>query len=159
MTNTSTAYSQNQFNKQLGLARANSGFTLIEIMVVMIIIGLLATLILPNVLGQADKARVVAAQAGLETINKSLALYNLDNFSYPNSSENLEALITQPSGKQNWRGPYISRKSITDPWGNLYIYTFPGSNNPNSYDLQSYGADGVVGGEGIGKDIVNWDTQ
>ena len=124
-------------------------------MVVVVIIGLLATLILPNVLGRQDQALQVKAQADVRAITGQLALYKLDNFKYPSSSEGLAALVTNPGGKSNWRG-YLD-KLPKDPWDNPYQYVQPGQKNPKSYDLFSYGSDGVAGGEGSAKDIGNWE--
>jgi len=132
-----------------------SGFTLIEIMVVVVIIGLLATLILPNVLGRQDQALQTAAAADIRSIAGQMALYKLDNFSYPTTSEGIDALVTNPGGKSSWRG-YLPKKP-KDPWKNDYQYQRPGQHNPNSFDVWSYGADGAPGGEGTDKDIGNWD--
>lgn len=132
-----------------------SGFTLIEIMVVVVIIGLLATLILPNILGRQDQALQVKAQADIRTISGQLSLYKLDNFSYPSTSEGVQALVSNPGGKSSWRG-YLD-KLPTDPWDNAYQYLSPGQKNPKTFDLWSYGSDGAPGGEGTAKDIGNWE--
>jgi len=131
-----------------------AGFTLIEIMVVVVIIGLLATLILPNVLGRQDQALQIKAQADVKAIAGQMALYKLDNFAYPSTSEGVKALVTNP-GKSTWRG-YLDRLP-KDPWNNDYQYRFPGEKNPNSFDLWSNGSDGAQGGEGTAKDIGNWE--
>jgi len=133
---------------------SQSGFTLIEIMVVVVIIGLLATLILPNVLGRQDQALEVKAKADIRAIAGQMALYKLDNFSYPSTSEGVQALVVNP-GKSTWRG-YLD-KAPKDPWNNDYQYAFPGQKNTNSFDLWSYGSDGASGGEGTAADIGNWD--
>ena len=140
---------------QQSLAPASAGFTLIEIMVVVVIIGLLTTLILPNIIGRQEQAFQVKAKADIRAISSQLSLYKLDNFSYPNSSEGLQALVSNPGGKKNWRG-YLDKLPL-DPWENPYQYVRPGQKNPSSYDLWSFGADGVAGGEGTDKDIGNWD--
>lgn len=132
-----------------------SGFTLIEIMVVVVIIGLLATLILPNVLGRQDQALQVKAGADIRAISGQMALYKLDNFAYPSTAEGINALVSNPGGKSNWRG-YLSKKP-KDPWTNDYQYLNPGQRNSNSFDIWSFGADGAPGGEGTAKDIGNWD--
>lgn len=132
------------------------GFTLIEIMVVVIIIGLLMTVILPNVFGQKEKAARTKAQADIASISNQLQLYRLDNFSYPSTSEGLQALVTNP-GKSTWTG-YLNSLPI-DPWGNQYQYAFPGSNNPNGFDLWTTGSDKLAGGEGQAADIGNWNTE
>jgi len=132
-----------------------AGFTLIEIMVVVVIIGLLATMILPNVLGRQEQAFQVKAKADVRAISSQLSLYKIDNFSYPTTSEGIQALVTNPGSKKNWRG-YLDKKPL-DPWENEYQYLMPGQKNPTKYDLWSFGADGVAGGEGPNKDIGNWD--
>lgn len=134
-----------------------SGFTLIEIMVVVVIIGLLATLILPNILGRQDQALQVKAKADIRTISGQLSLYKLDNFSYPSTSEGLQALVSNPGGKSSWRG-YLD-KLPKDPWDNSYQYLSPGQKNTKTFDLWSYGSDGAPGGEGTAKDIGNWEGE
>ena len=133
-----------------------SGFTLIEIMVVVIIIGLLATLIVPNIIGQQEKALEIKARADVRAISTQLSMYKLDNFSYPSTSQGLNALVTNP-GKSTWR-QYLD-KVPKDPWQNPYQYAYPGSKNPNSYDIWSYGGDGAPGGEGHAADIGNWEPD
>lgn len=130
------------------------GFTLIEIMVVVVILGLLTTLILPNVLGRQDQALQVKAKADIQAIGGQLALYKLDNFSYPTTAEGLQALTANPGGKPNWRG-YLN-KMPEDPWGNAYQYLSPGQKNKD-FDLWSYGSDGAEGGTGTAADIGNWE--
>lgn len=135
--------------------RAQSGFTLIEIMVVVIIIGLLAAVVLPNVLGVADDARVTKAKADIRGLESQLENYKLDNFYYPTTAQGLEALVSKPAGdpqpKHYRAGGYI--KSLpTDPWGNPYQYLSPGAHG--DVDIFTYGPDGVAGGDG--EDIGNW---
>ena len=134
---------------------SQGGFTLIEIMVVVIIIGLLSAMIMPNLFKSKHKADVVKAQNDISKIESTLALYRLDNFQYPTTSEGLGALITNP-GKSTWNGPYLERKP-KDPWQNDYQYARPGTHNPDKFDLWSMGADGATGGEGDAKDVVNWE--
>ena len=136
--------------------KKSSGFTLIEIMVVVMIIGLLSAMILPNILGQQDKALRTKAKSDISSISNALGLYRLDNFAFPSTSEGIQALVTNP-GKNTWTG-YLN-KLPKDPWQNPYQYANPGTNNPNSYDLWSFGADGAPGGEGINADIGNWETE
>lgn len=132
---------------------SQAGFTLIEIMVVVIIIGLLSAAIAPQIFGQQKKAYITKAKTDIRSIDAALELYRLDNFEYPSTSEGLKALVTNP-GKSNWTG-YL--KDIEeDPWGNEYQYVNPGTKNPNGYDIWSFGADRAAGGEGDGKDIGNW---
>lgn len=132
-----------------------SGFTLIEIMVVVVIIGLLAAFVLPSVVGNQDVAFKKATQAEISQISSKLALYKLDNFSYPSTAQGLQALVSNPGGKKNWR--QLSTSLDKDPWENDFQYTFPGVKNPSSFDLWSFGADGVAGGEGFNADIGNWE--
>jgi len=137
--------------------KRQSGFTLIEIMVVVVIIGLLATFILPNVVGQQGAAFKQGAKAKISQLSSSLALYKLDNFSFPTTAQGLQALVTNPGGKKNWRQQLT--KIDKDPWGNDYQYQFPGTKNPSSFDLWSFGADGQPGGEGENADIGNWEDS
>ena len=122
-------------------------------MVVVIIIGLLSAMIAPQIFGQQKKAYITKAKADIGGIESALTMYKLDNYSYPNSSEGLQALVTNP-GKPNWTG-YL-KKMQKDPWGQDYQYAFPGTHNPDSFDLWSLGADGAPGGEDDAADIGNW---
>jgi len=136
------------------------GFTLIEIMVVVVIIGLLATLILPRVLGRQEEAFVAKAKSDIQALTSALKLYKLDNFNYPSTEQGLEALVTQPSGDppaKYWKqGGYIERLP-PDPWGNAYQYLSPGEKM--EFDLWSYGSDGRSGGEKVAADIGNWNLD
>lgn len=147
----------NNINKLNKIRSAQSGFTLIEIMVVVIIIGLLATMILPNVLGQQDRAFEVKAKTDIRSIGTQMSMYKLDNFSYPTTSEGVQALVTNPGGKKTWRG-YLT-KMPNDPWNNKYQYAYPGTHNPTTFDIWSLGSDGAAGGEGTAADIGNWDAE
>jgi general secretion pathway protein G len=141
-----------------GSRRRARGFTLIEIMVVVIIIGLLAAVIVPQVVGRVDEARVNKAKQDLQSIETALTMYRLDNFKYPTTDQGLRALVQQPTDPsiRNWRpGGYLQRGSAKDPWGNDYQYVFPGTRG-REYDLFTYGADGQQGGEGPDADIGNW---
>ena len=139
--------------------RNKRGFTLIEILLVLLIITVLAALTVPNFVGQGEKARRAAAKAEIETnLSTSLDMYELDNGHYPTSEQGLRALITEPTtspAPKNWKGPYLKKKKIIpkDPWGNDYVYASPGVHNKDDYDLYSNGADGVESAD----DIVNWD--
>jgi len=139
---------------QKKLPKAQAGFTLIEIMVVVIIIGLLSTMVVPNLFKKQVRAYQIKAGNDISAMASELELYRLDNFSYPTSSEGLRALVTNP-GKSNWSG-YLN-KLPKDPWGNDFQYQSPGTRNPNSYDLWSLGSDGLPGGEDGAKDIGNWE--
>ena len=136
------------------------GFTLIEIMVVMVILGLLVALVAPNIMGRGDEARVTAAKTQLRNISAALDLYRLDNSHYPSTEQGLEALVEKPTGTpepSNWNPEGYMNAVPQDPWGNAYQYVQPGSEGP--YDLYSYGADGREGGEGLNADISIWDVQ
>ena len=126
------------------------GFTLLEIMVVVIIIGLLAAIVAPNVIGQSDKARVEIARTNMAALGSALDLYKLDNGKYPTTEQGLQALIEAPTDAKNWTEPYIKKEPV-DPWQNEYVYISPGLDGP--YDLYSLGADGQEGGEGVNADI------
>ena len=133
------------------------GFTLIEIMVVVIIIGLLAAVIVPNVISKVDEARVAKAKTDVQALETALTMFRLDNSKYPTTEQGLAALMTQPTDPtiKHWRpGGYIQRVS-KDPWGNDYQYVYPGTHG-KEYDLFSMGADGQPGGEGNDADIGNW---
>ena len=135
----------------------NQAFTLIELMLVIIIIGVLAAMVVPRLAGRSEQARQAAAQADIEAnIATALDLYELDNGQYPVTEQGLSSLVTEPTSSPaptNWRGPYLKKEPI-DPWGRPYIYTCPGQHNVEDYDLVSWGRDGVEGG---GDDLVNWD--
>ena len=131
------------------------GFTLIELMVVLVIIGVLAALIVPNVLDRAAEARVTAARTDVNNLIQALKLYKLDNQRYPSAEQGLSALVAKPSVgviPQNWK-PYLD-KLPNDPWGHPYQYANPGLKG--EIDIYSFGADGVVGGEGKNADLGSW---
>jgi general secretion pathway protein G len=133
------------------------GFTLIEIMVVVVIIGLLAAVIVPTVISKVDEARVAKTKQDIQSLETALTMFRLDNSKYPTTEQGLAALVTQPTDPsiKHWRpGGYLQRVS-KDPWGNDYQYVYPGTHG-HEYDLFSYGADGAPGGEGIDADIGNW---
>jgi len=134
------------------------GFTLIEIMVVVIILGILAAIVAPNVIGRVGEAQVTAARQDLRSIESALKLYRLDNFSYPTTEQGLEALVAKPAdpGIRNWKGPYVERVP-KDPWGNPYLYLSPGNNG--EIDIYTMGRDGRPGGEGEDADIGNWNLE
>ena len=141
--------------------RASRGFTLIEIMVVVVIIGLLAAVIVPNVVSKVDEARVTRAKADIAAIESALTIFRLDNSKYPTTEQGLLSLTTQPTDPsiRNWRpGGYLTKKVGKDPWGNEYQYVYPGTHG-SEYDLYSLGADNQPGGEGTSADIGNWDDS
>tara|TARA_B110000116_G_scaffold250007_2_gene244079 strand:- start:5749 stop:6192 length:444 start_codon:yes stop_codon:yes gene_type:complete len=136
-----------------------TGFTLIEIMVVVVIIGLLVGLIGPKVLGRAGDARMTAAKSDISNLGRALDIYKLDNYSYPNTDQGLQALVTEPSGEpeaRNWNPDGYLPKVPNDPWGTEYIYMSPGVNG-GKYDLYTLGADGREGGEGEAADVNSWE--
>ncbi|MCZ6475072.1 MAG: type II secretion system major pseudopilin GspG [Gammaproteobacteria bacterium] len=133
------------------------GFTLIEIMVVVVIIGLLAAIVAPNLIGNIDKAAVTRAKGDIRSIETALNLYRLDNFRYPTTDQGLQALVTNPgeATARNWK-PYLNSVP-SDPWSNTYQYLYPGQQR--EFDVFSYGADGQEGGEDINADIGNWNLD
>ena len=137
------------------------GFTLIEIIVVVVIIGLLAAVIAPNIFGQVEKARLNRALSDLRALESSLNLYRLDNFNYPTTEQGLQALVSKPTGSpeaKNWKkGGYIPRMPL-DPWGNEYQYAYPGTSG-SEFDLFTFGADGKVGGEDNNRDLSTADLR
>jgi general secretion pathway protein G len=142
--------------------RSDHGFTLIELMVVIVILGILAGLIIPRIMGRPDEARRAKARIQIEGIETALKMYKLDNGSYPKTEQGLKALVEVPMTAplpKNWRqGGYLEKGQVPkDPWGNNYIYVSPGAHG--EYDLSSYGADGEPGGEGANKDINSWEMD
>ncbi|MFW9269524.1 type II secretion system major pseudopilin GspG [Pseudomonas sp. NR3] len=141
-------------------ARPQRGFTLIEIMVVVVIIGVLGAIVVPQFMSRPDQAKATAARTDIQAIATALEMYRLDNFHYPSTQQGLAALNTRPTGTpapRNWN-PHGYLKSLpVDPWGTPYQYLNPGQKSlDGSYDLYSLGADGVAGGEGMAADIGNW---
>jgi general secretion pathway protein G len=139
----------------------NAGFTLIEIMAVVLIIGLLSTIVGVSIFSQVDKGRITAAAAQISNLEAVLELYRMDNAHFPTTEQGLEALVSESSSSpepRNFpRGGYLQKGRIpVDPWGNSYEYEQPGQNNSYSFDLWSLGADGKPGGEGVDADLGNW---
>ena len=135
------------------------GFTLIEIMVVLVILGLLAAIVVPAVMDRPDQAREIRVAQDIRALESALKMYRLDNFGFPSQSQGLEALLEQPSGAKNWRGPYIETTSLPkDPWGNPYRYANPGKHG-KKIDVFTFGANNAEGGEGADADIGNWNIE
>ncbi len=134
----------------------NGGFTLLELLIVMIIIGLLAALIGPKMIGRVGESRQTVAKQQIEGFSTALEMFKLDTTRYPTQEQGMEALVATPHGVENWKGPYLKKKFIPkDPWGNEYVYVYPGENG--DYDIISYGADGAEGGDGENADVVSWE--
>lgn len=134
--------------------QGNKGFTLIELLIVMVILGLLAALVGPNMFGKVGKSKQKAAKVQISLFETALDTYRLDVGSYPSGDHGLSALRIKPEEAAKWDGPYLPKEIPLDPWGHPYVYRSPGENGP--YDITSYGADGRIGGEGEDSDIVNW---
>jgi general secretion pathway protein G len=130
-------------------------FSLIELLLVLVILAILAGVIVPKFTNRTEQAKVTAAKTDVSFLETQLDAFEIDNGRYPSTEEGLAALVTQPSNATEWKGPYIKRGVPKDPWGNDYLYRFPGANNANSYDLSSFGPDGREGND----DITNWSRQ
>jgi general secretion pathway protein G len=140
-----------RFNK---LDKKQNGFTLLELLVVMVIIGLLASYVGPKYFAQIGKSEVKTARAQIDSLGKALDQYRIDTGHYPTTENGLAALVTQPANETKWQGPYLQKKVPDDPWGNPYQYKMPGEHG--DYDLISLGNDGAAGGTGEAADIANW---
>jgi general secretion pathway protein G len=138
--------------------RSQSGLTLIEMMVVVTIIALFTALVLPKMFRRADDARITAARAQMNNLSTALGMYKLDTSTFPTTEQGLQALRNQPEGVPLWKGPYLPQDVPADPWGNPYIYKFPGENGDEP-EIISLGADAQPGGEGINADLVNWKNK
>jgi general secretion pathway protein G len=135
------------------------GFTLIEILVVIIVLGLLAALVGPRILGRVSEAKSATAQTQIELLGLALDNYRLDTGMYPTTEQGLEALEARPTREPiplAWRGPYLKKAIPLDPWGRPYTYKSPGEHSPNGYDLSTLGRDGQPGGEGEDADLTSW---
>lgn len=135
------------------------GFTLIEVLVVIVVLGMLATLVAPNVFQHVGAAKQATARSQIELLVAALEAYRLDNGRYPTTEQGLEALRREPllePRPRNWRGPYLRKEVPLDPWKNPYVYRSPGVASGTGFDLLSYGADGREGGEGEDADITSW---
>lgn len=131
-------------------------FTLIELLLVLVILGILAAIVVPKFAGRTEQARMTAAESQISTFGTALDAYEVDMGSYPKGKSGLNDLVIAPRDAQSWKGPYMKNDIPLDPWGNPYIYEYPGKHHAKSYDLMSMGPDGRVGGD---DDITNWDTK
>ena len=135
--------------------RSNAGVTLIEMLVVVTIIALFATLVAPGMFKQGDKAKMVAARVQINNFEQALTQYKMNTGLFPTTEQGLEALRAKPANVTQWDGPYLRKDIPMDPWGHPYLYKFPGEHGDEP-DIISYGADGQAGGEGLNADIVSW---
>ena len=136
--------------------RQRSGFTLLELVVVIIVLGLLAGIVAPQVINRLSEAKTTTARTQIELLSVALDGYRLDNGSYPTTEQGLAALREKPTRAPlpaNWRGPYLRKAVPLDPWGRAYLYRAPGEKNPGAFDLESLGRDGKAGGEGEDADV------
>jgi len=144
------------------MVKDSKGFTLIELMVVIVILGILAAVIAPRLIGRTDEAKVTEAKVQIKNFETALKLYKLDNGHYPSTEQGLEALVAKPTTgliAVHWReGGYLEKKSVPkDPWGNTYLYSSPGLSG--DFDIISLGADGARGGDGFDKDLESWNLD
>ena len=131
-------------------------FTLIELLLVLVILGVLAAIVVPKFAGRTEQARITAAVSQIATFGTALDAFEVDTGRYPQGKSGLNDLFQQPREAQGWRGPYLKNEVPKDPWGNEYVYECPGKHNPTSYDIMSMGPDGRVGGD---DDITSWNNS
>ncbi|HEY3320915.1 MAG TPA: type II secretion system major pseudopilin GspG [Planctomycetota bacterium] len=136
--------------------RSTRAFTLVELLLVLVILAVLAAVVVPKFTKRSEQARIAAATTDIANLGTSLDTFEVDTGRYPTSDEGLRALMEPPGNAKDWKGPYLKRMVLNDPWGNAYVYRCPGSHNASSYDLYSFGPDGQEGG---GDDIDNWSTR
>jgi general secretion pathway protein G len=139
---------------RVGWPLRSAGFTLLELLVVMVIIGLLAGFVAPRYFAQVGKSQVKAARAQIDAFDKALDQYRIDLGRYPTTEEGLNSLMTAPAGEPGWGGPYLKKAVPLDPWGHAYVYVSPGEHA--DIDIVSYGKDGQPGGTGENADVTNW---
>lgn len=142
-------------NRMFKQSRSKRGFSLVELLLVLVILATLAAIVIPKFAGRGEQAKETAAQTDISSLSTALDAFEVDNGYYPRGSDGLDMLIEEPNDAQNWRGPYISDVK-DDPWGNPYVYVVPGKHNERGYDLSSAGPDGRAGNE---DDITNWKTS
>lgn len=136
-------------------ARRRGAFSLMELLLVLVILAVLAALVVPRFANRSQQARETAAKADISSLETAVGAFEIDNGRYPTTEEGLQALLTAPANAEGWRGPYLSRGLPRDPWGNGYVYRYPGQKNPDGFDLYSTGPDGREGND----DITNWARQ
>jgi general secretion pathway protein G len=146
-------FAQSQFRGRTSQTRA-SAFTLIELLLVLVILAVLAAVVVPKFTNRSEQARITAAKTDIAALETALGTFEVDCGRYPTAEEGLRALVEAPGNVQGWHGPYISRGVPSDPWGNAYVYHYPGTHNPNGFDLYSMGPDGREGTD----DLDNWST-
>jgi general secretion pathway protein G len=137
-----------------GSMKKQHGFTLIELLVVLTILGMLATLVVPRLFKNLEKAKVNTTKAQIAAFETALAAYRLDVGAFPSTEQGMTALRSRPAGVENWDGPYLPKEIPLDPWGRPYLYRSPSEHG--DYEIVSYGGDGREGGEGTNQDIVSW---
>ena len=143
-------------NSQRSITRRARAFTLVEMLLVLVILAVLAAIVIPKFAGRSQQAKVTAAGSQISGFELALNSFEVDNGFYPQGSAGLNALIDQPGNLQSWKGPYLSKGIPLDPWGNAYIYNYPGKANPKHFDLISMGPDGQSGTE---DDVTNFDAK
>lgn len=134
----------------------HQGFTLVEMLLVLVILAVLAAIVIPKFSGRSQQAKETAAKSQISAIEMALDAFEVDTGFYPQGNAGLNALVDQPNNAQNWKGPYLKKGVPLDPWGNPYLYSYPGRNNPKGYDISSAGPDGQTGTD---DDITNWDAK
>ena len=135
--------------------RTRGGFTLVELLLVLVILAVLAVVVVPKFTGRSQQAKLTAAKTDIANLELAIDAFEIDCSRYPTAQEGVRALVEQPSGLVEWQGPYLKKRSVPkDPWHAPYVYRYPGRNNPDGYDLYSLGPDGQEGGA---DDVTNWD--